>query len=757
MPITYRLLSFSFLTLVLATVGVAHASETDIRYGRDVRPILSDKCFFCHGPDPETREEGLRLDIREEALKGKAFIPGDPDGSKLISLIHTDDVDDIMPPPESHKTLKAEEKKILYDWIKAGAEYEPHWAYQQPKQIAGDRIDKLVEEKLVKQGLKFSEPADPNVLLRRLHFDIIGLPPTPSEVATFLKLYKTNPREAVQETANKLLASPHYGERMAVKWLDAVRYADTVGYHGDQNIDASPFRDYVIGAFNQDLPYQQFIIEQIAGDLIPNATLSQQVAASYNRLGQMSREGGIQDKEYVAKYQAERVRTTSAAFLGSTMACAECHDHKFDPFTAKDFYSFAAFFSDILEKGAWTGHGRYQEEIKKFEEQGVKFGKWGPYIEVPDSFGGSGGTAASQEDKKVRSVPATISAKPRTVRLLPRGNWTDESGPVLQPAPPEFLTNGKKIGTTRLDLAKWIASEENPLTARVYVNRVWSQFFGSGLSKSAGDFGLQGEYPSHPELLDWLAVEFVKNQWSTKQLIRTIVTSKTYQQTSTPGGEYIERDPENRMLARQTQLRLPAEIIRDNVLALSGLLQRDIGGASVFPYQPAGYYRHLNFPRRTYKASDKSDQYRRGIYTHWQRTFLHPMLKNFGAPNREECSTDRAQANTPLQALTLLNDPTFTESARVLAAKLLAEGGENLIQRVMMTCLSRKATDEEFVILDELYQEEFNRFKADPEAAEKFLSVGLADRPKDIAAPDLAAAASLTRAILNLHETITRY
>ena len=844
----------SALTSLLLALTIAEVSaepKSEIRYGRDVRPILSDKCFFCHGPDPETREEDLRLDIREAAIKGKAFVPGHPEKSALIDLINTTDKEKIMPPPKSHKKLTKEEKQILHDWIKAGATYEPHWAYQKTKQNSGDTLDSLVEKNLKKHGLTLSKPANASTLLRRLHFDITGLPPTPAEVTAFTEAHQKDPQAAVRNVADKLLASPHYGERMAVQWLDAVRYADSVGYHGDQFTEVSLFRDYVINSFNNDLPYKQFIIEQVAGDLLPNATLQQRIASSYNRLGQMSREGGIQDKEYIAKYQAERVRTTSAAFLGSTMACAECHDHKFDPFTMKDFYSFAAYFSDILEKGAWTGDGKYQDDIQKYLKPDMVASidsreRYGPYIRIPNedvlakskridteiktqratllktspavendfakwlaelrkqfkskskprlpgdisklvTTTDSEKTPANKatlfdyfllkspakypQQKKIqeltaqkpkpteqyRHILATVSAKRRTVRVLPRGDWTNQTGEIVEPAPPAFLSHGKKFGPSRLDLAKWIASEENPLTARVLVNRIWSQLFGAGLSNSMGDFGLQGEYPSNPELIDWLAVEFVKNNWSIKQLIRTIVQSKTYQQTSTPGGEYITKDPHNRLLARQTQLRLPAELIRDNALSVSGLLVKDIGGPSVRPYQPAGYYRHLNFPRRTYQATTGKDQYRRGVYTHWQRTFLHPMLKNFGAPNREECSTARAEANTPLQALTLLNDPTFTEAARTLAAKLLKESKDNLIQRTMMACLSREATTEELQLLEKLHQDELKRFKADPEAAKKFLSIGLTPAPTDILTEELAAAASLARTILNLHETITRY
>ena len=990
-------------------------AQADIRYGRDIRPILSDKCFFCHGPDPKTREEDLRLDIRDEAIAAKAFIPGKPEKSRLIKLINETD-DDVMPPPESHKVLTAAEKQLLHDWIKAGAEYEPHWAYSIPKREAGQTIDSLVERHLQERQLGFSPPADPVTLLRRLHFDVIGLPPTPEQVAAFQQAHAKDPEAAIRTVVEQLLASPHFGERMAVGWLDAVRYADTVGYHGDQERSASPYRDYVIDAFNSDKPFDQFTIEQLAGDLLPDATLSQKVAASYNRLNQLSEEGGVQDAEYLAKYQAERVRTTSAAWLGSTMACCECHDHKFDPFTAKDFYSFAAYFSDILERGACNNDGRYQEDISKWTSQGVVFNTWGPLLHVPtpeqssrlkqldaelaklrpqlassatvdprelaawiagqrkllaskqpydapildetlpdpaaidqpgfvDQRGGapvqSGTHSRKQESEglvqhiavlknpvtvqdkdefylwvyldprkparslmlqanvagdwghrgywgddeipygkgtngpahhRVGKLPragawtrltvsaadmglppgsvvgqvactqfggliywdnvglhttnpahrlghlpkeaiallqaaspdhaklatyylqttsawqklnadiagleaeranilkaapttlATISAKPREIRLLNRGDWQDKSGPILDPAPPAFLasTSSSTPATgraTRLDLARWIVSKDNPLTARVFVNRQWARLFGVGLSKDTGDLGLQGEYPSNAELLDWLAVEFMEKGWSVKHLMRTMLLSRTYRQASTPTPALAELDPQNRLLARQSQLRLPAELIRDNALAVSGLLNSAIGGPSAKPYQPAGYYRHLNFPPREYQADKGAMLYRRGLYTHWQRTFLHPMLKAFDAPAREECTAERSSSNTPLQALNLLNDPAFTEAARALAARLLTEpdGEKDLIARAWVRCLSRPATAEELRILGEFHASELARFNANPAAATQLLGVGESPPAKEIPPARLAAATSLARALLNLHETITRY
>lgn len=795
-PLATRLaLVLRHLVMGGALVPSLLPADDGIRYGRDIRPILSDRCFFCHGTDSGTRKGKLRLDLREDAIAAGAFVPGKPETSRLIERIHSTDDDDVMPPPKSHKTLNPHEKQLLHDWLKAGAKYESHWAYTPPKREPGQTIDTLVARDLKQRNLRPSPPADPATLLRRLHFDVTGLPPSLAEVIAFQEAHAKNPRAAVVQIVDQLLASPHFGERMAISWLDSVRYADSIGYHGDKERSASPFRDYVITAFNSDQPFDQFTIEQLAGDLLPDATLSQKIAASYNRLNQLSEEGGIQDAEYLAKYQAERVRTTSSTWLGSTMACCECHDHKFDPFTSKDFYSFAAYFSDILEKGAWNGDGHYQEDTAKWIKQGVVFDEWGPVLSAPTN---GQQKQLSKMDRRVRelneqatpaspettdeiarlaaerkaiikaapTVPATISATPREIRLLGRGDWQDKSGPIVSPAPPAFLTAHSKESPadetkrkTRLDLAQWIVSKDNPLTARVFVNRLWSRLFGIGLSRNTGDLGFQGEYPSHPELLDWLAIEFVENNWSVKHLMRTILLSETYQQSSTPGGGLEELDPLNRQLARQSQLRLPAELIRDNALAVSGLLNPAIGGPSAKPYQPAGYYRNLNFPVRTYQPDKGALLYRRGLYTHWQRTFLHPMLKAFDAPAREECATERAESNTPLQALDLLNDPTFTEAARALATLLLTEsaGETELISRAILRCLSRSPSAQEAAILTRFHQQELARFTADPEAAAKFLAIGESPRPKDIPPVRLAAATSVARAILNLHETITRY
>lgn len=1002
--------SLSFLVLICLSYSAIGRSEETLSFNRDIRPILSDKCFACHGPDQNTREADLRLDVRKEAIAMEAIIPGDLKASEVYWRMVTDDESEVMPPPKTHKALTDDEKRILSKWIEQGAKYEAHWAYlpvEKPDIKEGENlhpIDQIVLERLSAEGLKLSEKADEVTLLRRLHFDITGLPPRPEDLDDFRRL-------GMAGYVDQLLESPHFGERMAIEWLDAVRYADTVGYHGDQNVEVSAYRDWVIRSFNQGKTFDQFTIEQIAGDLLPDATLEQKVAASYHRLGQSSQEGGIQDAEYLAKYQAERVRTTATAWLGATLACAECHDHKFDPYTTKDFYAFAAYFADILEKGAWTGDGSYQEDIKPYQQAGIAFGSRGPQLSVPTEeeearrkaleqqvaeaksklqeprpeltgaalkwaeewrgkklaegsfdyvylaekgekngvdtkgwkfvtakdgkvhqgnvarlqkaggliqhigkssnkpllisegdrlfsyvwldpknppkqvmlqfhhsatswshrawwgedvipygqgsqgpdhhragdlpeagkwvrlevpisavglapgdkvtqlaftqhggsiFWDSAGVHTKSEQyrneivpkvlrelttapgqplseaekakvvaayraiapeleserskltqlegqlaaavKGVRTIPATVSAKPREIRILPRGNWMDRTGEVVTPGTPHFLPGYEERDASgnRLELAQWLVSPENPLTARTFVNRLWARFFGTGISGVVDDLGSQGEWPTHPALLDWLAADFVESGWDVKQLVKTIVLTQTYAQSSESSSELDEKDPYNRLLARQSGLRLPAELVRDNVLTVAGLLNPKIGGRSVRPYQPSGYYQHLNFPRRTYQADKDENQYRRGLYTHWQRTFLHPAMKAFDAPSREECTMERDASSTPLQALVLMNDPSFVEAAKVLAGQ---QGG---ISELFREALTRSPSPDELYILEELFEAERKRLHENPEAASQLLGVGLKQVEFDDSI-ELAARTAVARAILNLKETITRY
>jgi hypothetical protein len=1032
-----------FVFLLLAfTWGAGEALCADagpaIRFNRDIRPIFSENCLLCHGPDKDRRKAKLRLDVRESALDLKAIVPGKPEESLLVQRIYATKADDLMPPPDTHKSLTDEEKKTLKAWIAQGAQYEPHWAYIKPVRpaipvvkhaaLARDPIDAFILSALEARRLEPSPEADKRTLLRRVSLDLTGLPPTPEEVGAFLQ---DDSPKAYERQVDRLLASPHYGERMAVPWLDAVRFADSVGYHGDQLQRDFPYRDYVIDSFNANKPFDQFTIEQIAGDLLPGATPEQQTASCYNRLNMKTREGGAQPKEYLAKYASDRVRTLAGTWLGSTMGCCECHDHKYDPFSTKDFYQMEAFFADIKEWGFYGDPGgvpelkganndtpfvpeiqvtnryllqhlarvngqiddliaRASTKLKTDAKEKAAFDQWRAecaafvsehkdgWLTPPpaiilvgtnrasladtnfvinadhsiDFVGGSGETEvalplesswvaairvelipqaedggsvfrkkAAMAKKTVPSVEAkptpkskkparekpvtseivfdaslkrngqpsaqplpysvsdadhkkdhffngeslpglspgwiiaeedatnhqsavwllahpvqvsegdslvlrfrphkaaclrisvtpfagvdpllsgadeslrralasgsflrgaakeralekafflgsgwsgelaaaqklehealacnhgvaptmvTVAVAPRPMRVLTRGNWQDDKGESVVPGVPHFLPQvpnpeGRRL--TRLDLARWLVARDNPLTARAVVNRLWKQFFGAGLSAVLDDLGSQGDWPSHPELLDWLAVEFQESGWNVKHIVKQMVMSSTYRQQSGLRPEMREIDPNNRLLSCQSPRRLDAEFVRDNALSIAGLINLDLGGPSFYPYQPEGYYANLQFPDRGYTASAGDLQYRRGLYIHWQRTFLQPALANFDAPSREECACTRNLSNTPQQALTLLNDPTFVEAARALARELLARpaSDDQRLQAVCQRALARPLKQNE---LDSLRQ-----FLADQRAAPG-------------AHAELEAWTSVCRVMLNLHETITVY
>jgi len=780
----------------LFSAGLAGAAE--IPFDRDVRPILAEHCFACHGPDAASREADLRLDLREGALADRdgtrAVVPGNTGASELVTRIRSTDPDVIMPPPETNKRLSDAQKAILEQWVAAGAEYESHWAYRPLVRPAvpaggaagGNPVDAFVDQALAARGIAPAPEADRITLARRLAFDLTGLPPEPAEIDAFVN--DTRPDAYVLLIA-RLLASPHHAERLAAWWLDLVRYADSVGYHGDQEITIWPYRDRVIEAFAINMPFDQFTREQLAGDLLPEATLPQRVAAASNRLNMMSAEGGGQDKEYHAKYAADRVRATAGAWLGSTLGCAECHDHKYDPFTTRDFYAFASFFADVAERGIYAGaHGN---------------GIWGEMLRLPSpeqeaeqrrleaalAAIAPPADEASEEEKKQAAaareaaqkaldaalakqtaMPATVSKPPRTVRILPRGNWMDDSGEVVLPATPAFLPAsiraraGDQAGAeagrlTRLDLAEWMIAADNPLVPRVLANRLWALAFGEGLSRRLDDHGSQGEPPSHPELLDWLACELRDEGWDIRRVLRTILTSRAYRRSSTPGAGHREADPENRLLARQNRHRLDAENVRDVALAASGLLDRTIGGASVKPYQPAGYWAYLNFPKRTYQADSGSALYRRGLYVHWQRQYLHPALMVFDAPSREECTAKRPRSNTPLQALVLLNDPQFVEAARALAATTLATAGANPLPRarfMLRRAIGREPLDAEVGVVADLAERQRETFAGDPAAVKGLLGVGAAPVPADLDPAELAAWTAAARVVLNLGEAYTR-
>jgi hypothetical protein len=1043
--------------------------EKEVSFNRDIRPIFSDTCYRCHGPDKNARKAGLRLDIREEATKKTKsgvipIVPGKPEESEIIRRIFSNDEYERMPPKEAHKVLTQTQKETIKRWIAEGARYEGHWSYKavrrpvvpevsNAKAPIRNPIDAFIQERLMREGLQPSPEAERRTLIRRVSLDLTGLPPTPQEVAAFVN---DKSPDAYEKVVDRLLSSPRYAEKQAMHWLDAVRYADTAGFHGDNPLPAWPYRDYVLRAFRDNKPFDEFTREQIAGDLMLSLTPEPKIASAYNRMNRTSAEGGLQPKEYLAKYAADRVRTTSSVWLGVTMGCAECHDHKFDPILTRDFYSMKAFFADIKETGLVPDRGRNafgsklalptEEQKRRFDElnrqivwlkseldekasqlwsrspqwerqllQAHEAGRLAWRFQRPlsaksergstlkiyndesllvtvyrggnlitEQIKGDGlvvasganpdnetytvtfkpgagewtalGVEVAQEESlpanrlargadrfELTEVEAEISADAKTTsrkldfilattdgagerpenhamnaidgdpktgwgnsfadgrdsfialrfaqklqatadsvitvrlrhdselrratigrfrialssaehswpdhlaktprpmnglpedvlkalrepaekrteaqrkalleffkwsspelqplvvrlakleaafdlldsqiprvvvteamtpaetRVLPRGNFLDDSGEVVEPAIPAIFgkldVNGRRAN--RLDLANWIASKENPLTARVFVNRMWRQFFGAGLSKTLDDFGSQGEWPTHPELLDWLAAEFMHptfkaegaRDWDVKHIIRLIVTSHTYRQSSLSDPRLDERDPDNRLLARQSRFRVDAEIVRDIALSVSGLLVEKFGGPSIKPYQPERYLAALNFPVRDYSEDRGENLYRRGLYIHWQRTFLHPSLATFDAPSREECAVNRVNSNTPLQALVLLNDPIYVEAARVFAEKILKQGGPTVEAQIVWAferAVSRKPTLPERRRLADLHAKSLVRFQRDPQSARDFISVGDAPVAKDLNPTRLAAMATVARAILNLHETITR-
>ena len=1039
-----QLLATASALLLTASAASSDAAET-ITYNRDIRPILSDKCFFCHGPDQNQRKGKFRLDVREDAVTKKAIVPGQPDESGVIRRIRTTDPEEVMPPLDSHRTLTAAQKDLLARWIAAGAKYEAHWAYVPPVRPATppgkNPIDVLVLQRLHELGLEPFPQADRRTLARRLYFDLIGLPPKPEAVEAFAR---DKSPDAVSQLVEKLLAMPQFGERMAIGWLDVARFADTIGYHSDNPRNVWPYRDYVIKAFNENKPFDQFTREQLAGDLLPNCTQETKVGSAFNRLLLSTEEGGAQPKDYEARMLTDRVRAVGSVWLGQTIGCAQCHDHKFDPFTQRDFYSLGAFFADIKEPiiggrepGMLVPDDKQAPELSRLEadlakaqkeydaphpEWAAAYADWQkvhlgatlqdrhwtaltplhaesangsklkiekdhsvlvsgkksetdtytvsftngvndvvglrlealPHDSLPAkgpgradngnfvltevtariqradqttnvvSFksaradveqagdGQSGGyatygaaatidgdakgaepgwailpaagqphqlvlalaapltlqpgdrltlelkqnraghllghfrigvtTNAAAVDGNLRFPPAKeigellqiaadqrdaaqkeklfahfksvapeaaaprdqlaaarkaksefeaklprclVSAtndEPRTVRILPRGNFLIETGDVMKPALPAVLAGSASSAgdrkLNRLDLANWLVSGENPLTARVVMNRLWKQFFGMGLSKVVDDLGAQGELPPNQALLDWLACEFMSptapdpdsriahhasrpppHAWDMKHMIRLIVNSDAYQRTSVPTEKLRTRDPLNRELAVQSRWRLDAELVRDNALSVSGLLVEKIGGPSVKPYQPDGYWENLNFPVRSYDATVGPDQYRRGLYVWWQRSYLHPSLVAFDAPTREECAADRNRSNIPQQALVLLNDPTYVEASRAFATRVLQEGGGNTKARLTWAwrqVLDRKPRADELKTLEPLLTKHLAEYRTNPSAAEAFLKIGQTPLPSKIDQAELAAWTNIARVILNLHETITR-
>ncbi|MCE9554182.1 MAG: PSD1 and planctomycete cytochrome C domain-containing protein [Planctomycetes bacterium] len=777
-----------------------------VSFNRDIRPILAANCFACHGSDLKKAEGGLSLvdfahATAEREEGGPAIVPGKPDKSELVSRIFS--ADEPMPPVESHKKLTPRQKELLKTWVEQGAKYQKHWAYELPVLTPTPQVSTRLAEtarpisfqdnyllaRLEAEGLTPAPEADRATLCRRLYQDLLGLPPTPEQLDAFLADTKPDAYERLVDT---LLASPHFAERMATYWFDLVRYSDTVALHGDQEHKASPYRDWVIAALLKNMPHDQFIQWQLGGDLIPGLSPEDHndalIASCYNRLIATSHEGGIQLKEYTAIYDADRVRNTSLAMMGATMGCCQCHDHKYDPYTAKDFYSLGAIFADIDD----LQHVRAQYRRENNREVTLREPemdllspldrlKQAKLMELAtkENDPAKRDVLKKQADAiKPRTVMVSKASKPREVRLLTRGNWMDESGAVMTPEVPSFLGSFSQLGIkagqrpTRLDFGRWLTTPMaqggcGELTARVWVNRLWYLFYGQGLCPSVDDFGGQGEPCTHPELLDRLTLEYLKLGWDNRAFIRQLVTSRSYRMSSVPSAEMQAKDPRNLLFARQGRWRLPAEHIRDTALAASGMLVSEIGGPTSRPYQPEGYYQHLQFPDRTYQPDKDAKQWKRGVYMHWQRMFLHPALKAFDAPSREDSCPRRSVTNTPSAALVTLNDPSFVEAARALAQMAMKmemkmemkTAGDDETSRcrfMLRRCLSREGTQQEVDTLKRVVVYSREGFTQRPADAAALIAIGTSVADKSLPPVELAAYTQAARVAINLHETMTR-
>ncbi|HVZ57844.1 MAG TPA: PSD1 and planctomycete cytochrome C domain-containing protein [Chitinophagaceae bacterium] len=763
------------LTLIMAGVtllslscsgpdrGVAGGDR--ISYNFDIRPILSDRCFICHGPDANKRKAQLRLDIADSAYaplketKGAfALVPGKPEQSEVYKRIISQDPTYQMPEPSSHLALLNEhEIGLIRKWILQGARYERHWAFVAPQKIPLPQVDKkdwvrneidyFILDQMEKKGLSPNPEADKERLLKRVCFDLTGLPPTLQMMDDFLADHTP---QAYEKVVDRLLESRAYGEKMAVHWLDVARYADSYGYQDDNIRTQWPWRDWVIHAFNENLPYDQFLTWQIAGDMLPGATKEQVLATGFFRNHKYTEEGGVIPEEYRIEYNIDKTKTYGKGILGITIECAQCHDHKYDPFSQKDYYSLFAFFNNTREVG-YEGDVTQSKPAKNpllviSAEDRLHLLN---FINDPDT------------GKLMVSVMGERDTARKTY-VLRRGVYdapTYEVRPTAIPAVMRFDT--LRYPRNRLGLAAWTVSRENPLTARVFVNQIWQEFFGRGIVKTAGDFGMQGDLPSHPALLDWLAVDFMDHGWDIKRLVRQIVVSATYRQSAASTPEKRGIDPENVYLSRGPRFRLQAEFIRDLVLASSGLLVRTIGGPSVKPYQPKGIWEQASSGRgqlATYRQDHGSDLYRRGMYTFIKLTVPPPSLIVFDASNRDQCQVTRLKTNTPLQALVMLNDPTVLEASRVLAQRLQKEAGpaQDKIGKAFRLIVCRKVTAQEQKILADYYNEQLQLFRKGELDAGKTLQVG--EYPQDEQA-DHAVTAALMKTIetiYNLEETTSK-
>jgi Protein of unknown function (DUF1553)/Protein of unknown function (DUF1549)/Planctomycete cytochrome C len=750
------------LGLISSCTSPTERLPTTVSYNFDIRPIISDKCFACHGPDENKREAGLSL-FTEEGLFASlkdfenryVITKGNSEQSELYLRVSSEDPEMMMPPPESGHSLSQRDIKLIKKWIEQGAEYESHWAFTPPKKApvpeinddwVTNEIDQFVFAKLDEIGLTPNGIADKEHLLKRAAFDLTGLPATIDLQERFLN---DDSPEAYEKLLDELLGSERYGEKMAVHWLDVARYADSHGYQDDGLRTMWPWRDWVIHAFNENYPYDKFLTWQLAGDLIPEKNKESLLATGFNRNHKITQEGGVIDEEYRIEYVTDRTNTFGKAFLGLTFECAKCHDHKFDPISQKNYFETFAFFDKVPEKGLY---GLFDA-----------------------SFADPPNMAITDEDidgilSFVNKVPTdTVSVMVmedsvgiRDTHVLNRGNYYEKAEVVFQSTPEAVLAfDTTKFKKNRAGLAEWLLDEENPLTSRIFVNRIWQEIFGRGIVKTSGDFGLQGDLPTHPELLDWLAIDFKENDWDIKRLMKQIMMSATYTQSSTVDKHKLSKDPDNLYLSWKKRKRFSAETIRDFVLASSGLLNPKIGGPSVKPYQPDGIWKVASSGRgilKTYVQDHDEDLYRRGMYTFIKRTVPPPTMLMFDSSPRDLCEVRRQTTNTPLQALIMLNDPTVLEAARVLAEQLLKEktSVEDKIQMGYRLILGRKASTEEITLMIDYHTAQLEYFGNSKEQAEQFVTIGEHPLGEISDKSELAALMQMMHTIYNLEEAITK-
>lgn len=732
-----------------------------IDFNFHVKPILSDRCFTCHGPDEKTVEGGLSFATEESAFAALgddkdhyAIIPFQPDSSSLVYRIFTEDVDDVMPPLESNLALDDYEKEILKNWIAQGAEWKEHWSFIPPQSKAipevinqnwvSNDIDNFVLKQLEDKQIAPNNIASKEKLLRRLSFDLTGLAPSLDELERF---QNDQSPDAIDKQIDRLLSSAAYGEHMAVQWLDISRYADSHGYQDDLERITWPWRDWVIHAFNKNISYKEFVTWQLAGDLLPNASREQIIATTFNRNHKITQEGGVIPEEYRTEYVADRAQTFSTAFLGLTMECSRCHDHKYDPLSQENYYQLFSFFNNVDEIGQ-IAYGSIPD----------------PYITLTKEEIDETLTFINNIDT-LEEIPLMVMKemdKPRQAHVLNRGAYDQPTIPVFPNTPESVLAFDKDLPQNREGLAAWLFEDENPLTARVAVNRLWQQLFGTGIVATSDDFGNQGALPTHPELLDYLAVKFKDGGWDIKAMLKYIAQSSVYQQSAKTIPRILEIDPENVLLARASRLRLSAEMIRDHALSSSGVMSETIGGPSVKPYQPDGLWAEVigggGGSLTKYIPDEGFKLYRRSLYTFWKRTVPPPSMMTFDATTRDLCTVKRQRTSTPLQALVMMNDPQIIEASRLLAQNVIEEtvSVDERIKTIFELVTSRKPNETEINSLKEYLEEELDYFTDDPAKAEAYLAIGEYHSPFDIEKSEMAAYAMLASAIFNLDESISR-